>query len=132
MTRSMSFTLQVTLAAAAAVVHENPAALLALRLLRPGLFAAGISFEALRSPVISTGVTSGGDGRPLPTRGMRAHSAAAAVAQQGSSLDFRGPQTHLRLVSRPQDWAAVLALCCAAAVARARQSWQVSGVRLPW
>lgn len=109
------------------MAFANPAALLALRALRPGLFAAGVSFEPL---LPAASFTASGSGKQLAAqRGTQLRLGDAAGQDEERNLQ---PQTHLQLVSTPQSWGAVLVPCYTAATGRARRSWAASGVRLPW
>ena len=106
---------RAALAAAAEGCVRNPAALLALRLARGGLFACGLTFEVLPNLVPSATAVAG-DTRHRPNPYHRPQLA----------------QTHVRLVSQQTSVAQILAPCCAGIAERARACWARSQVRLPW
>lgn len=107
---------RAALAAAAEGCVRNPVALLTLRLARGGLFACGLTFEALLSLVPSATTAAAGDTRRRPNPYHRPQLA----------------QTHVRLVSQQTSVAQILAPCCAGVAERARACWARSQVRLPW
>ena len=135
---------QALFAAAAAFTHANPVAVVALRAIRPGLFAAGISFEPLpcaAQPVHASGVGSELQAAALQLRSSSRPDAAVHNEDRQSKREQRHrlelnpikePVSYLRLVSVPQGWAAVLAPCYRAVCSRAARSWGHSGIRLPW
>lgn len=110
------------MAAAAEGVQRNPAALLALRAARPGMFACELTFEPLP-------VAAGGAARQAP----QGDADARAVRQLAVGRDSPPPaQTHLLLVSQRTSVAQILWPCCEGVARRAQESWLRSHIRLPW
>jgi hypothetical protein len=137
---------QASLAAAAAFTHANPVAVVALRAMRPGLFAAGISFEPLH-PAAHLVHAAGASSQPQQAAvawQLRSSSPQVAAVDSGNrqptpnerhELETKAAPdsvSYLRLVSVPQGWAAVLAPCYRAVCSRLARSWGRSGIRLPW
>ena len=143
---TVSICWQAALAAATALTHANPVAIVVLRAAMPGLFAAGVSFEALMPaaghPVQASGVSMAETQQPAaaqqPHSGSRLDASLHDVngrprqQHQLQPVPVQSSVSYLQLVSVPQSWAAVLAPCCRAVCGGAARSWRSSGIRLPW
>ena len=103
---------QCCLAAGATAAAHNPAALLALRVARPGLFPTGVTFEVLMP---GTGAAGGW--------GEDSRGSSAMVAGEADA-----PQIRLQLVSRSLSAWRLLAPCCKTVLRRAQNTWTQAGM----